>query len=76
MRNLPTSHRLTSTNRTKHWAIKYVALDRCGRSAHRMTRATLRRHRADQKRAGKIRVRRPLQPAWLRMVQTAATWVF
>jgi hypothetical protein len=76
MRTTPTSRRLTAANVDEHWAIKYVKLERCGRSAHRMTRATLRRHRADQHRASKIRVQRPLQPVWLRMVQTAATWVF
>jgi hypothetical protein len=75
MRTSPTSHRRTAKTDDRNWALRYVkTFDRPPR--HRMTRATLRRHRASQKRASKIRVHRPLQPVWLRMAQTAATWVF
>jgi hypothetical protein len=85
MRTSPTSHRITATtlncdlaiNALKHKHIGRPALHRTARPGrHRMTRATRREWRASQKRPGNIRVHRPLQPVWLRMVQTAATWVF
>jgi hypothetical protein len=85
MRTSPTSHRLTATTLNCDLAITRLRYENIGRPAqhrpprpgrHRMTRATRREWRASQKRAGRIRVRRPLQPVWLRMAQAAATWVF